>query len=717
MIGREAREQFLAAEGRLPEVVVACVGGGSNAIGIFAGFLDDDGRAARRRRGRGRGVASAPAAPACCTARARRCSRTRTARSSTRTRSRPGSTTRASAPSTRSCATPAAPSTSARPTTRRSPRSARLTRTEGIIPALEPAHALARARELDEELRARLPQRPRRQGSRRGAGAWRRMTRSRRHFHVTIGSHEPVLRFASGDTVVTWSSTSVRLRRGTASGSHRRRQSADRARSSSRARRRATRSPSLDSDRGRIARVAVRGQVVAPNVVDPEFVPELPAGATERRLVEPRPRARHRDARDAAAGPRVAASCRSTRCSAASASRRRAARRSRRATSGPHGGNMDYRGFRAGRHRATSRSSSPGALFHVGDGARAPGRRRDRRHGHRGLDGRRVHGRARQGQATIVWPRAENDEFVMAVGNARPLDQAVQHATTELMRMLAERLRARLPRELARCSASASATTSATSTTRRTRWSRWSPRDCCREPRRSRTPRSSRRTRTRRSCASTSFSSALPVGGRHRRDRAGVPRSRDRRRGRACRRGTRRCCAWCMREQLPEMIERGLLSPYVIDDTRTGEPLGGLTLHHFDPMRDAVEVGYWLFLTARGRGVATRSVQAAVEHAFANGILRVEAHVRVGNVASERVLERARLRARRREAALPPPRGQAPRRDALRAGRRRLGVPRTAARRPRPVAATRQRVTNRTRSLRGHDPRCAASRVSNRPGV
>ncbi len=41
VIGREAREQILSAEGRLPEVVVACVGGGSNAIGIFAGFLDD----------------------------------------------------------------------------------------------------------------------------------------------------------------------------------------------------------------------------------------------------------------------------------------------------------------------------------------------------------------------------------------------------------------------------------------------------------------------------------------------------------------------------------------------------------------------------------------------------------------------------------------------------------------------------------------------------
>jgi tryptophan synthase beta chain len=42
VIGREAREQMLAAAGRLPEVAVACVGGGSNAIGLFAGFLDDD---------------------------------------------------------------------------------------------------------------------------------------------------------------------------------------------------------------------------------------------------------------------------------------------------------------------------------------------------------------------------------------------------------------------------------------------------------------------------------------------------------------------------------------------------------------------------------------------------------------------------------------------------------------------------------------------------
>jgi tryptophan synthase beta chain len=41
VIGREARQQMLAQEGRLPDIVVACVGGGSNAMGIFDAFVDD----------------------------------------------------------------------------------------------------------------------------------------------------------------------------------------------------------------------------------------------------------------------------------------------------------------------------------------------------------------------------------------------------------------------------------------------------------------------------------------------------------------------------------------------------------------------------------------------------------------------------------------------------------------------------------------------------
>jgi tryptophan synthase beta chain len=41
IIGRETREQMLAAEGRLPDSLVACIGGGSNAIGLFHPFLDE----------------------------------------------------------------------------------------------------------------------------------------------------------------------------------------------------------------------------------------------------------------------------------------------------------------------------------------------------------------------------------------------------------------------------------------------------------------------------------------------------------------------------------------------------------------------------------------------------------------------------------------------------------------------------------------------------
>ena len=43
IIGREAREQMMEREGRLPDSLVACIGGGSNAMGLFHPFLDDEG--------------------------------------------------------------------------------------------------------------------------------------------------------------------------------------------------------------------------------------------------------------------------------------------------------------------------------------------------------------------------------------------------------------------------------------------------------------------------------------------------------------------------------------------------------------------------------------------------------------------------------------------------------------------------------------------------
>ena len=57
VIGREARAQILAAAGVLPDVVVACVGGGSNAIGIFHGFLNDKNVDLRGVEAGGRGTA------------------------------------------------------------------------------------------------------------------------------------------------------------------------------------------------------------------------------------------------------------------------------------------------------------------------------------------------------------------------------------------------------------------------------------------------------------------------------------------------------------------------------------------------------------------------------------------------------------------------------------------------------------------------------------
>ena len=42
VIGKEARQQIIDAEGRLPDSIVACIGGGSNAMGLFHPFLDDE---------------------------------------------------------------------------------------------------------------------------------------------------------------------------------------------------------------------------------------------------------------------------------------------------------------------------------------------------------------------------------------------------------------------------------------------------------------------------------------------------------------------------------------------------------------------------------------------------------------------------------------------------------------------------------------------------
>ena len=151
VIGDEARAQMLEREGRLPQRVIACVGGGSNSIGMFIPFVDDaevelvgvEAAGEGIETGRHGAPLTAAGCPACCTAPTRRSCRTRTARSSRRIRSRPGSTTPAAVPSTPGCATRAGPGTWRSPTSEALEAFAATARLEGIIPALESSHALA----------------------------------------------------------------------------------------------------------------------------------------------------------------------------------------------------------------------------------------------------------------------------------------------------------------------------------------------------------------------------------------------------------------------------------------------------------------------------------------------------------------------------------------------------------------------------------------------
>jgi amidase len=253
-------------------------------------------------------------------------------------------------------------------------------------------------------------------------------------FHVTIGSHEPVLRIADGDSVSTWcvdagghDRTGERITEGgnpqTGPFFVEGAEPGDTL---------VVRLDRLWPNRER----GFTGPLVAPNVVDPWFAAELPYEHApeggdfwvldlERgtaRLEEPPPGLESLP--ELPLEPMLG-------CFGVAPARGQAISC---ATSGPHGGNMDYRGFRQGVTVAFP-VFVEGALLHVGDG------------------------HALQGDGEIVgtgievsfdvqfsvrvskckksfWPRAQDAEFVLAVGNARPLDQALQHATTELMRLL-----------------------------------------------------------------------------------------------------------------------------------------------------------------------------------------------------------------------------------------------------------------------------------------
>ena len=106
------------------------------------------------------------------------------------------------------------------------------------------------------------------------------------------------------------------------------------------------------------------------------------------------------------------------------------------ATSGPYGGNMDYRGFVSG-VEVMFPVAAPGALFFLGDvhASQCDGE----------IVGTGIETAAEvefsvhviKSQA-INWPRGRNAHEFFTIGNARPLDQALQHATTEMLNWLIE---------------------------------------------------------------------------------------------------------------------------------------------------------------------------------------------------------------------------------------------------------------------------------------
>ena len=159
IIGEEARAQLLDELGRLPDAVVACVGGGSNAIGMFDAFLDDadvqalrrGGRRRRRRHGAARGIdRTRPRRRAARRPHLRAAGRGRPDRRVALDLRRPR------LPGRRSRARVARGDRArgVHPGDRRrgDAGAAPAVRTEGIIPAIESAHALAGALRLGREL-------------------------------------------------------------------------------------------------------------------------------------------------------------------------------------------------------------------------------------------------------------------------------------------------------------------------------------------------------------------------------------------------------------------------------------------------------------------------------------------------------------------------------------------------------------------------------------
>jgi len=252
------------------------------------------------------------------------------------------------------------------------------------------------------------------------------------HYHTTLGTHEPVLQIKSGDTVVTttvdnagYDATDTQVTPGgnpqTGPFHIESAELGD--------------TLAVHFDRilpnRKIGRTAT---VIAPNVLDPGYVAsEMPEGGRAEWHVDVEKWTATLMSPVTQLGELTLPLEPMVGCFGVAPPRGQAIST---ATSSTHGGNMDYRGFQEG-VTVYFPVFVAGALFHLGDGHAVQG------------DGEIVGTGVEisfdvqftvnviKGKS-IQWPRAENADYILAAGNARPLDQAVQHATTELVRWLGE---------------------------------------------------------------------------------------------------------------------------------------------------------------------------------------------------------------------------------------------------------------------------------------
>ncbi|MEJ5199672.1 MAG: acetamidase/formamidase family protein [Anaerolineae bacterium] len=251
------------------------------------------------------------------------------------------------------------------------------------------------------------------------------------HYHNTLGPHEPVLRIADGDTVITHTIDAHGVdREGNRVGERPNPLTGPFYIEG------AEPGDTLAVHFDRLAPDRDTGFTytpVAPNVVEPGFVRQMP----ERRRLLWHIDRQHQVATLAEPTPGlenlVLSLAPMLGCFGVAPAGGQAISTM---TSGEHGGNMDYRRFVAG-STVYLPVFVPGALFCLGDGHATQG---DGEIVGTGIETSfevefTVH--VLKGR-TIGWPRGEDADYIFTIGNARPLDQAVQHATTEMLRWLTQ---------------------------------------------------------------------------------------------------------------------------------------------------------------------------------------------------------------------------------------------------------------------------------------